>query len=88
MGFRDKLEQMKRDKANQKAYLAVAETAEPTDTICATLGEDGMPMYFKMPIEASDDEIQKEAFKLRHGRPMSKAEIMLSDYAARGYGDE
>lgn len=83
MNRKERRLEAKRAEANAAAYALVAEKAAGNESVCATLAENGAPLYFLAPLEASDDEIQEKAFARRHGRPMSGSEKILRDYAQR-----
>jgi hypothetical protein len=45
--------------------------------VCATTKPGGKPVYFLVPVGASDDDIDAKAFEKRHGRPMLEGERIL-----------
>jgi len=50
--------------------------------VCGTFKGD-KPVYFLMPMEASDDAIHDQAFEVRHGRPINNYERWGIDVAKR-----
>lgn len=53
-----------------------ADRPDPKDdhTIGATLAEDGTPIYFHVPVDATDLDVSAMAFQARHDRPANQAE--------------
>lgn len=47
------------------------------EVLCATLDPSGRPVYFSMPADAPDSEVQARAFEVRHGRKMLPIERRL-----------
>lgn len=50
---------------------------------CATLAEDGRPIYFHAPIGATTDQMRELAFRHRNGRDMSEYEKTVLAEAER-----
>ena len=50
------------------------EAVSGEETVCATLLDDGTPVYFLMPAEAPDLAVRGAAFKVRNGRTMQPFE--------------
>lgn len=88
MTLRDKLEERKRNRENAKAYQEVYDSALEGEVVCGTLALDGRPIYFTVPATSTNHDVQVKAFEVRNGRPMSDAESLLAEYAARGMSDE
>ena len=71
---------MFRELANKRRYEGAAADLQPGETLCATLVGD-KPVYFSMPVDASDEEVKRRAFELREGRSMSSMESTLMSIA-------
>jgi len=50
----------------------------PGDTVCGFV-EDGDPIYWVMPADATDAEVAEVAFRAKHGRPMNTQEQLLNE---------
>ena len=88
MGFREKRNQRRLDRENAEAYQKAHDNAEDGEIICGTLNHEGRPLYFAVPATATNEDVRRKAFEIRNGRPMSKTELLLAEYAARGMADE
>ena len=62
-------------------YRNAIRRKQPDEVLCATVGEDGGPIYFTMPADATDAQVREEAFRLRYGRPMNPLERILLEIA-------
>lgn len=67
-----------RDRQNKAAYAKAKRQAdEEGGRVCGTVDDEGTPIYFVVPQDATDEQIQARAFELKHGRPMNQAESLL-----------
>lgn len=63
------------EELNEERFLAAKAQAEEVDgRVCGTLLPSGEPVYFVMPDDADEWDVQERAFEIRNGRPMSKLE--------------
>lgn len=62
---------------NKAAFLRAKQEAGEDGRVCGITNEDGVPVYFVVDKDASDEEISARAFEVRHGRPMNRAEQLL-----------
>lgn len=46
--------------------------------MCGYTDRDGVPHYVVVPRSASDEQIRDLIFQAQHGRPMNRAEMLLS----------
>lgn len=60
-----------------KASLTLDDDGQPRDKVCGTLYDSGQPVYFTMPVGASEPAVRDVAFQIRHGRPVSGYERWL-----------
>jgi len=77
------------------AYVTFAEAlestgfADPADlaanglTICGVALSEADFRYWAAPADQSDDDYHNQAFEIRHGRPISEAELWYRDQAKR-----
>tara|TARA_R110002020_G_scaffold94671_5_gene227586 strand:- start:3506 stop:3751 length:246 start_codon:yes stop_codon:yes gene_type:complete len=72
---------MFRDLKNARAFKKASETAAEDEIVCGTYTDDGEPLYFTAPREATEDEIRDRAFAARNGRPLSTVERHLLELA-------
>lgn len=54
--------------------------------VCGTVKPGGKPVYFLMPVDASDEAIEAKAFEKRNGRPMLEGERTLRRLARERSG--
>jgi len=73
----------KRDRRNRRAFNRVSLKAGDGEQVCATLTKENEPVYFIMPVDASDEDVRAEAFRLRNGRGLSGLEKSLLQFVER-----
>lgn len=66
---------------NKRAYARAQAKASDNQTVCAVVSAKGKPVYFVADRDAPDWEVEREAFRIRHGRDLSKTEQTLSAIA-------
>ena len=70
--------------AENAAAFAEAEAACPDGhTVCATLADDGRPLYFHAPVNSTVDNMRELAFRCVNGRDMSSYEKAVLAEAKR-----
>ncbi|MCH2506588.1 MAG: hypothetical protein MK125_13695 [Dehalococcoidia bacterium] len=72
---------MFRDYKNARAFKKAQETVADGEIVCGTYSDNGDPLYFTAPREATEDEIRDRAFAARNGRPLSQVERHLLELA-------
>jgi len=70
-----------KDRKNVKAFKKAQEKAGDDEIVCGTYSDNGDPLYFTAPREATEDEIRDRAFAARNGRPLSQTERHLLELA-------
>lgn len=84
MGVLTKISERRRRKAAHAQYERERQkAAEEGLVLCGTYLDDGTPVYYTVPPDADDLEIQTKAFTIRQGRPPSAGEGLLTAMAAR-----
>lgn len=69
---------------NRRAFArAQAEAEALNGMVCGTVRADGRPIYYVVPREAKDAEIEAKAFELREGRGITDGEQILRSMAKR-----
>lgn len=68
--------ELKRASAEYERTKALADKHDLM--VCATVSEDGKPLYFKMSPTATEAQIAEKAFEVRYGRSMSPLEKELA----------
>jgi Mor family transcriptional regulator len=76
--FRKKQKPMTAEVANQHRFLKAKESASEDEMVCGYYVE-GVPHYFTMPKDATDEEVRDETFRRMHGRGYSSLERKLID---------
>lgn len=68
-------------RAASRAYHKAQRKAKKIGgSVCGTY-RDGVPIYFVMPAEATDEQIEEAAFEAREGRPRLEGERVLARMA-------
>lgn len=70
-------------KANRQAFQHAQSQAGDDGVVCGYTTDEGVPRYFIVPKDASEESIRARAFETIHGRPMNRAEELL-DAAVAG----
>jgi hypothetical protein len=65
---------------NRRKFEKAAAEVSSVETLCATVVDD-KPVYFSMPLDATNEEVYRKAFELREGRAMSPTERALLSLA-------
>lgn len=63
---------------NKRAFARAKKTAGEDGMVCGYTDADGVPRYFVVPRGTTDEVIRDRAFQAIHGRPMNRAEQLLS----------
>lgn len=61
---------------SHQMWLKCKEEVGPDQQICCVYNGD-QPLYFIMPADAGDEEIDFKAFEVRNGRPMRDDEVTI-----------
>ena len=69
--------------ANAEAFAEAEANCPDGHTVCATLAEDGRPLYFHAPVNTTVDNMRELAFRCRNGRDMSSYEKAVLAEAKR-----
>lgn len=72
------MESLQNRRQNRRAFLKAQRQAGADSMVCAYLDRDGTPRYFTAPKDAPEGVIEARAFELKNGRPMNRAEEILS----------
>ena len=70
-----------RNRRNKRAYEKAKAGAGENEVVCGTLDENGKPIYFTMPRDATVEQVRNASFELRFGRPMTPYEKKLLEIA-------
>lgn len=62
---------------NRDRFERARAAAGPNDMVCGTVAESGEPLYFVVPRDWPDHQVEEKAFEVRNGRPMLEGERIL-----------
>src|SRR5690606_27261827 len=65
---------------NKAQFAAAKRKAGEDGMVCGYLDSDGRPHYFVVPKDATEADVRRIAFQVRHGRPMTPAEELLDAF--------
>jgi hypothetical protein len=63
---------------NKKAFARAQKSAGEDGMVCGYTDAEGTPRYFVVPRGTPDEEIRDRVFQAVHGRPMNRAEQILT----------
>jgi len=76
-----------KDRRNKRAFGRAVLDCGDDEQVCATLDQEGTPVYFAMPKSATDADVRAKAFELREGRSLSGVEKSLIRIVERDLPD-